>query len=102
MQEENVVCICGSTRFKSKMMDVAERMTMEGWVVLMPNVFGHADDIDLSEEDKEKLDELHKVKIRMADRVVVVNPDGYIGESTSEEIKFAEDIGRPVEYMETP
>jgi hypothetical protein len=38
---------------------------------------------------KEALDELHKRKIDLADQVLVLNVDGYIGESTASEIDYA-------------
>lgn len=100
LEECDVVTLCGSTRFKSEMLEAAERLTMEGWIVLMPNVFGHVDDIDLSEPEKERLDEMHKRKIDMSDKVLVINVGGYIGESTQSEIEYAESWGKPIEYLE--
>ncbi len=47
------------------------------------------------------LDELHLLKIDMADSVFVVNKGGYIGERTAIEIAWAENLGKPVEYMDT-
>ena len=49
---------------------------------------------------KEMLDELHLRKIDLSDRVEVVNPGGYIGESTANEINYALKTGKPVTYME--
>ena len=36
----------------------------------------------------------------MADRVLVVNPGGHIGESTSREIAYARDTGKPVWFTD--
>jgi hypothetical protein len=33
--------------------------------------------------------------------VLVLNVGGYIGESTRSEIEYAEQVGRPVRYLET-
>ena len=44
--------------------------------------------------------ELHLRKIDLADRVLVVNPGGYIGESTKREIAHAEATGKQVSYTE--
>lgn len=49
---------------------------------------------------KIKADELHKRKIDICDEVFVLNVNGYIGESTSNEIKYAHSIGKPVMYLE--
>lgn len=48
------------------------------------------------------MDELHLRKIDLADRVFVMNPGGYIGESTRAEIKYANSLGKPVDYEFTP
>jgi len=46
-----------------------------------------------------RLDELHRRKIDLSDRVIVVSdPTGYIGESTRAEIAYAEGLGMPVRY----
>lgn len=95
-QQPVVVCICGSTRFRSEMAEANRRLTMEGNVVLAPGAFGHDGD-PLTEADKEALDALHFRKIDMADRVVVVAPGAYIGSSTTREIAYAKANGKPVE-----
>ena len=35
----------------------------------------------------------------MADEVYVVDPGGYVGESTRREIAYAESLGKPVRYL---
>ncbi|MBB2924428.1 hypothetical protein [Cellulomonas cellasea] len=37
-------------------------------------------------------------KIDLADRVLVVNPGGYVGESTSKEIAYARATGKPISF----
>ena len=49
---------------------------------------------------KRKADELHKRKIDLCDEVFVLNVGGYIGESTRNEIEYANNIGKPVKYLE--
>ena len=92
-----VVCLCGSTRFRDEFTAANRRETMAGRIVVAPGVFAHSGD-PLTEEDKERLDELHFRKIDMASRVLVVNPGGYIGESTRREIAYAETLGKMVLY----
>lgn len=93
-----VVCLCGSTRFKDEFMRWNRLLTLNGEIVLMPGVFGHSGD-PLTERQKERLDQLHLQKIIRSDYVVVIDVGGYIGESTSREIDFAERCGIPVYYI---
>jgi hypothetical protein len=51
-----------------------------------------------AEHHKAVLDALHLRKIDLADRVLVVNPGGYIGESTGREIAYARAAGKPVSF----
>lgn len=44
------------------------------------------------------LDAVHLRKIDLADRVLVVNPGGYVGESTTREIAYARGAGKPVAF----
>ena len=53
----------------------------------------------LTEEAKAALDELHKRKIDLADEVLVLNVDGYIGDSTRSEIEYAVQHGKPIRYL---
>lgn len=66
----------------------------------MPMVFIHQGDEDISIEDKEYLDEVHKAKISDADLIFVLNCGGYIGESTQSEIEWAQDLNKRIEYLE--
>ena len=95
--DTDVVCLCGSTRFRGEFTEANRRETMAGRIVVAPGVFAHSGD-QLTEEDKRRLDELHLRKIDMADSVLVVNPGGYIGDSTRREIDYANRTGKPVAY----
>lgn len=105
-----VVCLCGSTRFKDAYRAENARLTLEGKIVLSVGFFHHAGDTPPGvaeevrnfedSETKADLDELHKRKIDLADRVHVINPGGYIGESTESEIAYARNRGIPVTFYE--
>ncbi|MEU3297051.1 hypothetical protein ABZ722_32515 [Streptomyces longwoodensis] len=41
---------------------------------------------------------LHRRKIEVADEVLIVNPGGYIGDSTRSEITYASSLGKPIRY----
>ncbi|MEU2907653.1 hypothetical protein ABZ771_32995 [Streptomyces globisporus] len=91
-----IVCICGSTRFVHQMRDANRDLTFAGFIVVAP---GEADEL-ITVEQKTALDALHLRKIDLADRVLVVNPGGYIGESTSREIAYAHATGKPVSFTD--
>jgi hypothetical protein len=102
-----IVCLCGSTRFREEFARVNRELTRQGFIVVAPGVFGHSGD-PFTEEDKARLDELHKRKIDLADEVFVVNPPmagwpgGYFGESTRGEIEYATAQGKTVRYLTDP
>jgi hypothetical protein len=95
-----IVSLCASTRFKDAYRAENKRLTRDGKIVLSVAFFGHADDDDLDEEEKDRLDEVHKRKIDLADRVHVINVDGYVGESTRSEIAYAREHDVPVTWLE--
>lgn len=94
-----IVCLCGSTRFKDEFIEINKRLTLNGYIVLTVGFFGHVDGMP-DAETKAELDELHKRKIDIADIVFVVNKDGYIGKSTFSEIMYATRTGKRVVAME--
>lgn len=89
-----IVCICGSTRFADEMRAANRDLTFAGIIVVAP---GEADE-PITDDQKAMLGSLHLRKIDLADRVLVVNPGGYIGESTSREIDYAHAAGKPVSF----
>ncbi len=94
-----IVCICGSTKFKEGFLEANAKLTMASIIVVTVGQFGHSDGVEHSRKQKAKLDVLHLHKIDVADEILVVNEDGYIGESTEREIAYAESLGMKVRYM---
>lgn len=101
--EAPVITLCGSARFKAEFMAASQRLTMAGNVVISLGVFGPTDlpDYDWTDASslRRTLDRIHLQKIRMADKVYVVDPGGYVGESTRREIAYAEALGKTVLYF---
>lgn len=103
-----IVCLCGSTRFKDEFIAENERLTLAGKIVLAPGCFSRSTPEQASAgifagfttEQKDALDDLHKRKIDLCDRVFVLNVGGYIGISTRSEIEYAYAHGKPVTYLE--
>jgi hypothetical protein len=50
---------------------------------------------------KQRLDKLHLRKIDLADSVLILNVDGYVGDSTKREIEYAANAGKLVRYWES-
>ncbi|GAA3815460.1 hypothetical protein [Cellulomonas soli] len=89
-----IVCICGSTRFAAAMRAANRDLTLAGVIVLAPC----ETDEPITSEQKSALGALHLRKIDLADRVLVVNPGGYVGESTSREIAYASAAGKVISF----
>lgn len=83
-------------RFADEMRAVSRDLTLAGVIVVAP---GDADEA-FTKDQKAALDALHLRKIDLADRVVVVNPGGYVGESTSREIAHARATGKAVSFTD--
>lgn len=97
-----VITLCGSTKFKDEFMYAQKELTLQGNIVISVGLFGHSGDDEVWREGtKEMLDDMHRRKIDMADRIFVINKDGYIGESTQREIYYALSLGKEVGYLES-
>ena len=98
-----IVCLCGSTRFMDAFYSASWELTLDGYIVLSVGVCKHAEHHgaeEMGQDVAERLDELHKRKIDLADFVMVLNVGGYIGESTRSEIEYAKAHNKMVVYLE--
>lgn len=101
------ITLCGSTRFKDLFEQENARLTLAGHVVYSLAMFGRtgADvgkpetNIIVTDEQKIVLDRVHKKKIDNSDAIYVINPEGYIGDSTKSEIAHAESVHKDVYYL---
>lgn len=108
-QRPTIVCLCGSTRFWREFQRQGLAETMAGKIVLSIGAASGSDDdhfgnLPREEYDRVKtmLDDLHKRKIDLADEVLILNVDGYIGESTRSEMEYAYWAGKKVRFLEGP
>lgn len=95
-----IITLCGSTQFKEEYEAVAKDLALQGHTVLSVNLFAHADNIELTQEQKIRLDNAHKQKISISDAIYVINKGQYIGESTYGEIDWAERLGKQIFFLE--
>ena len=95
-----IITLCGSTKFKDEYEQVGKDLALQGHTVLSVNLFAHADNIELTTEQKIRLDNAHKQKISISDAIFVINKNQYIGESTYGEIDWAERLGKQIFFLE--
>lgn len=100
-----IVCLCGSTRFFQAFREANLRETLAGHIVLSVGVDFKSDaDLllagELTEEDKQRLDELHLRKIDLCDEVFILNCGGYMGQSTMNELMYAKEHGKYIRFLE--
>jgi hypothetical protein len=93
-ERPEIVCICGSTRFIDEMRAANRELTFAGVIVLAPSAVFCSSVITSTASPGA----LHLRKIDLADRVLVVNPGGYLGGSTRREIAYAHATGKPVSF----
>ena len=103
-----VVVLCGSSKF-------CDVMAVCGWIIerdekaitmglhLLPEWYFQkkwvSDHLAEHEGVAESMDDLHLRKIDLSDEIFVVNVDDYIGESTTNEIKYAKEKGKKVRWF---
>lgn len=80
------------------MIDIAEKLTLEGNCVLMPNELSRNSKDDYTLEETLMIDKMHKEKIKLSDAIFVVNVDGYIGSSTKSEIEYSKNLNKEIMY----
>lgn len=119
--KRTIVCLCGSTRFWKHFQEANYRETMAGRIVLTVGFYPHTsqqrmildggkeeriinvvhnETVGCTPEEKVKLDELHFDKIEMSDEVLILNVDGYVGESTRREYHHAKKHGKIIRWLE--
>lgn len=103
-ERPEIVCLCGSVRFEAELHAANRELTLAGAIVVAPGVVAGFTDLEartpLTDEQRQALGVLHLRKIDLADRVLVINPGGYVGESTSREIAYARATGTPVSFSD--
>lgn len=93
-----IITVCGSYKFKKEMVEIAEKMTLKGNCVLMPNDLTKQGKDAYTEEEIIMIDKMHKEKIKLSDAIFVVNVNNYIGNSTKSEIEYAKSLNKGIIY----
>ncbi len=73
-------------------------MELQGNCVIAPIYPTNPDKDAYTDEEANILDKMHKEKIKISDAILVVNVDGYIGNSTQSEIEYAKSLNKEIIY----
>ena len=92
-----IMTICGSLKFQKEMMEIAEKMALDGNCVLTPT-YPVSNNLNITDNQLNYLKEAHFKRIELSDIILVMNVNNYIGESTSLEIKYATKLGKEIIY----
>ena len=93
-----IITVCGSLRFQREMMEISEKMELEGNCMLCVVYPIKENKDDYTKKELEMLDKMHKEKIKLSDAILVVNVDNYIGSSTKSEIEYARSLNKEIMY----
>ena len=93
-----IITLCGSSKFKKQFYSVAQELTLKGNIILMPHIFEHADSLFLTNEIKQNLDKLHKLKILISHEICFIIINGDICKSTKLEIEYANFLNKRIKY----
>ncbi len=92
-----IVTICGSMKFKEKMIEIVKDLEIKDKYVVIQCIYSND---KFSDNEQSILADLHYKKIDISDAIYVVNVDGYIGSSTGKEVEYAKKLGKEIMYLE--
>ena len=92
-----IITICGSLKFQKEMMEMAEKMALDGYCALTPT-YPVSNNLNITDNQLKFLKEAHFKRIELSDIILVMNVNNYIGESTSLEIEYATKLGKKIIY----
>ena len=102
MKKYPVIALIGNADFKDEFEDVAEDLTLRGYLVLTPFIFPE-DWGELFESQEADINLMTKQRIYMSDEVLVVNSNGYLtttfNSTVIDEIRYANILNKKVNYL---
>lgn len=93
-----IITVCGSLRFMKEIMEITEKMALQGNCMLSIVYPMKPDKEDYADEEIAVLNKMHRERIKLADAILVVNVDNYIGSTTKSEIEFAKELNKEIIY----
>lgn len=94
-----IITLCGSLKFQNEMMIVAEKLALKEKCILTP-VYPVLKNYEITMQEMQLLKNEHLKRIDLADTILVMNIDNYIGSSTSQEIEYAKKLNKIILYYE--
>lgn len=99
MNKFKVITLCGSLKVAQDDFNNVQMLLERAGHVCFTVGFSERDYVPPTETEKRTLDKVHFRKIIMSECVLVLDRNGYIGESTRNEIEFAEINNIQVLYL---
>lgn len=93
-----IITVCGSYRFKKEMVEITEKLALQGNCMITPIELSKTNKEAYTEAHVKMLEKMHKEKIKISDAILVVNVNDYIGSSTQKEIEYAKSLNKEVLY----
>ena len=95
-----IVTICGSSRFIKYMFLAHHKLNSDGIMAFLPDLDPYADIPTESTPFNAEAQVMQDAKISLSDAILIINVDGYIGESTFHEFKLARKLGKVIEWFD--
>ena len=92
----SIVALIGSTKYKTRFLEIAKELELEGNNVLHTHLFTHTDGYELTDEQVQTALDNSYERINMADTVYVITPDGKLGDSTKDELEYAKTLKKNI------
>lgn len=93
-----IITLCGSTKFKKQFEEANAYLTLMGNIVISLGFFEQSEGFEITQEQAELFQKIHYEKINLSDEIFVIDVEGYIGNSTRNEINYAIEKGKTVRY----
>ncbi len=95
----STINLIGSTKYETIFRELEEKLSLNGYLVFSPLVYNQSGNNPSCGLDKKLvLDNEANLKTNKSDIVFVVDVDGYIGNSTSNQIEHAKLLNKPILY----
>lgn len=95
----STICLIGSTRFEETFRKLEVELSIKGYLVFSPLVYTQSGQVPACGiEEKKILDMVQLQKVKNSDIILVVDEDGYIGDSTKKQEEYAKLLQKPIFY----
>ena len=95
LSHPKVITLCGSHEFVTTFNRIKQVLTRQGLLVLTPNFKFNASP---TKKALLNLQAEHFHRIHLADEVLIIDVNSYVGHQTQREIAFARTLGKPILY----